>query len=303
MDEIRSGFHVSENRKKLWSIELQILDAVDAICRKNGLRYFLVGGCAIGAVRHGGFIPWDDDIDIAMFRTDFEKLCDLLKDSDIIQRYCIHYGCDQFHQNDTFLRIRDRHSTAIIRSELERKDWCHGVFLEIYPLDNVPDDETERKKQVERARKWERLAKHCIYGQHYTGVKALLDRFFISKPVRQLVWRLWQHECTRYNKVECKRVDTVSLSAYAGTGCMLFDKNQVENTVDADYEGRRYMVAAGNDHCLRQQYGDYMQLPPENERGRAHSRVVFFDAERPYTDYAGSPIVANYFAGEGEDCL
>ena len=73
-DEIRDGFLVTADRKKIWQVEMELLEVLDRICRRNGLRYFVDYGSLLGAVRHRGVIPWDDDIDVVMMRPDYERL-------------------------------------------------------------------------------------------------------------------------------------------------------------------------------------------------------------------------------------
>ena len=79
-EEIRDGYKVSADMKKLWSVQMEILDEIDRICKKHNITYYADGGTLLGAIRHKGFIPWDDDLDVQMYRDDLEKFCKVAKD-------------------------------------------------------------------------------------------------------------------------------------------------------------------------------------------------------------------------------
>ena len=110
-EEIRCGYKVSEKMKKVWAVELNLLEQFDKLCRENNLQYFVDSGTLLGAVRHQGFIPWDDDIDVVMFRDDYEKLKIIAKDA---------VSSPYFYQNSyndlmiwAFSKLRDSRTTAI----------------------------------------------------------------------------------------------------------------------------------------------------------------------------------------------
>ena len=133
-EEIRSGFPVNEKRKKVWAVELELLQKFDEVCRKYNLTYYAYYGTLLGAVRHQGFIPWDDDIDVVMFREDYEKL-QAVAPEEFREPY--------FFQNSYtdqmlwfFSKLRDSRTTAI---EFPARNLHQGIFIDIFPLDDVPD--------------------------------------------------------------------------------------------------------------------------------------------------------------------
>lgn len=133
-EEIRSDFPVDEKRKKIWAVELQILEKIDEVCRKHNLTYYAYYGTLLGAVRHQGFVPWDDDLDIAMFRDDYEKF-QAIAAEEFTEPY--------FFQNaytDGIIRfmakIRDSRTTAI---EHLAPSINQGIFIDVFPLDVAPD--------------------------------------------------------------------------------------------------------------------------------------------------------------------
>ena len=115
-DEVIDGYKVSANRKKLWVTELDLLSFLEEVCIRENINYYLLFGSAIGAVRHKGFIPWDDDIDLGMLREDFEKFLNADK-SDWPEYIDVQYGISE-HGVDTLLRIRDARTTEKITLEL-----------------------------------------------------------------------------------------------------------------------------------------------------------------------------------------
>lgn len=144
--KVEAGYPISMNRKKLWNIELGILKDIDVVCKENSLEYFLHAGAGIGAARHQGFIPWDDDLDIGMARDSFERFIPLFAEK-FQNKYSIQYGYGKYDEFGTFLRIRDRNSTAIVKNQWNDKKRCHGVFVEIYPFDHSVDDTRLRKNR------------------------------------------------------------------------------------------------------------------------------------------------------------
>ena len=133
--------------RQLQLVELEMLIEVDRICRKCNLRYNIIGGTLLGAVRHGGFIPWDDDADLVMFRDDYEKFREACKEE---------LDKDRFYFQDMettagyrwgYGKLR-RKKTVFVREHQEHMPYEQGVFIDIMPLDNVPDSYLGRKPCV-----------------------------------------------------------------------------------------------------------------------------------------------------------
>ncbi len=146
-EEERSGFCVSTERKKVWGKELGILLEFDRVCKKHGLRWFLACGTLLGAVRHGGFIPWDDDVDVEMFRDDYEK-AKVIMQQELNAPYAWQdtytivadakpedEGCLRFLP---FAKIRDS-STAAIERTGAPASMNQGIYIDVFPLDDAMD--------------------------------------------------------------------------------------------------------------------------------------------------------------------
>lgn len=154
-EEIQNGFYIDRARKELWAVELDLLNEFDIVCRKYKLKYFLDGGSLLGAIRHKGFIPWDDDIDLNMLREDYEKFVEIAKDE---------FGGDFFFQDHTtesnftrgFCRVRNSKTAAVKICDLKDGiDWYNqGIYISIFPLDFLPEKDGEIDKvMLEKQRK------------------------------------------------------------------------------------------------------------------------------------------------------
>ena len=131
-------YKVSPKREKVWKIELDILMELDRICRKYDLRYFLDSGTLLGAVRHKGFIPWDDDIDLTMPRKDYDRLIEIASQELKSPYYLQHITTDPKYPG-LHVKIRNTDTTAIIKSWLFT-DVNQGIFIDIFPLEGLPND-------------------------------------------------------------------------------------------------------------------------------------------------------------------
>jgi lipopolysaccharide cholinephosphotransferase len=148
-EEVRCDYTVSHEMKELWAVELDLLAEFDRVCKKNSITYTADGGTLLGAVRHHGFIPWDDDIDIAMLRSDYEKLNGIakeeFKDPYFWQTEETDPGSMRGHA-----QLRNSNTTGMLKSELDRNImYNQGVFIDVFPFDNVPDDSVARQQQFD----------------------------------------------------------------------------------------------------------------------------------------------------------
>ncbi len=295
--EIRNDFPISDKRKKLWDIELNLLRWFQNVCEQEEIEYFFIGGSAIGVERHHGFIPWDDDIDIGMLRKDFEHFLSVYKKYRV-NNVTVQYGLYE-QMFVSFLRIRDELSTGIIKGQCGM-DISHGVFIELYPFDFVPKNKLLRTIQWKLSAKCLRVLNHRYIGSRLTLAERCVNLFLKNKSNKQIS-EIWQSICTFYNGKCKKKVDTVSIPGYSASEVDYFDYEDVKETRFAEFEGMQVRVPVGNHNCLTRTYGDYMQLPPEESRGTHHNSEVFYDVDHPYTYYKGKEErLLQYFAGKTE---
>ena len=144
--------------KKVWAVELDLLSEYQRVCEKYGLKYWACDGTLLGAVRHKGFIPWDDDVDIHMPRDDYEVLCKVAA-NEFDYPYFFQTSETDIGFGRTFARIRNSGTTGIQKRELKADiKYNQGIFIDILPLDNVPDDGKERYSFLKKIEKLRRKA-------------------------------------------------------------------------------------------------------------------------------------------------
>lgn len=246
-----------EDIQELRSIQMGILDDVHRFCEAHGLRYFLSSGTLIGAVRHKGYIPWDDDVDIYMPRRDYEQF--LLAYHDASGRYKAIDPQREDHYYYTFAKVVDMRTRMV---EKETAGYEIGVYMDIFPVDFVPDDIQERER---------------IFKQKRLLYKIRRCKISKTNPLKSnlayWVYRCWPMSVKQIEQkirrliVLDKPTTTVCNMTEAGPsikGC--FPAEDMVSSVDIEFEGRQYKTMVGYKDYLERTYGDYMTMPPVEQR-------------------------------------
>lgn len=279
--------------KRLQSIELMILNDFKRMCKKHGLQYFAFAGSGIGALRHGGFIPWDDDIDVGLLREDYEKALKYFAEEEKEKYIVMNPRFDpDYPLMTTRLMLRGtkfrEHALKDVKCDL-------GIFLDLYAFDQEIDDEKKFKKQSYEAWFYTHLmmmrsipfpvlpmkgatAKlvHAITGMTY----GVLSACRVSKR-----WLADQAEkaATRYNHLKTKKVSFF----YDTLPCICwFSYDELFPLVELPFENTTVFFPKEQDRYLKDMYGDYMQLPPEEKRKNHYPYELDFGpyAEIPLED-------------------
>lgn len=264
---------------ELQSAEFDILREFVEICEKLDLTYYLVCGSCLGAVKYGGFIPWDDDIDVALKRPDYElfiqKAPGLLSSNLFLQNYKT-----EKHVPFLYTKLRDSRTTFIEKAS-ERLDINHGVYIDIFPLDGYPKKHIER---FERKRRMYSLQTLCAYENKVkftTGcflvferllgfhkrtaeINRKLEKLLVSNPVDSS--ELWCNFGNWQGKLE-----------YA-------PREQYGKGTAALFEGLQVRIPERYDAYLTQKYGDWRADLPEKEQ-KPHHQCMVCDLKRSYTEY------------------
>ena len=296
-EEERCGYLVSSDMKKVWAVELDLLNEFDCVCKENNLKYFISYGSLLGAIRHNGFIPWDDDIDVTMPRCDYEKLCSISQNS---FRYPYFFQTEESDPGFSrpFARLRNSETTAIQKIEDNgRIPYNQGVFIDIFPLDNFPDLEEEResfKKTMESKRK--KMMRFSEWGFRYrkyasknpfTRLKTSI-KGVISKPIGWYMIRFGKHNpyvkeyinCSqKYNNMATK--DWCVPYLFRPGKYDACDKKWFNQTVLVPFEMLKVPAPLGYEKVLSACYGNWREYVIGNN---IHGDVIY-DTERSYLYY------------------
>lgn len=262
--------------KKLQSVELDILKQVSDLCIKNSIQYSLYGGTLIGAVRHKGFIPWDDDIDIVMTRDNFSKFCDIWSRQGIPGLYLENIETDRYTQN-THAKVRKDNTTLLIDIEDESRGH-HGIWIDIFVMDRLGLNDKDKKNVLSRGKAMILLAKANgnLPGESLAKKIARGAIKIIPYKIRHLIFMkniaFFKSNYERFgNKSELCDMCTLDYLK------IHFPANTGMNYSKLFFEGECFSVFENYDQILRIMYGDYMVLPPKEEQVCRHNpvKVVF----------------------------
>jgi lipopolysaccharide cholinephosphotransferase len=241
---------------------LDILAEIDRICKKHDIPYWLSSGTLIGAVRHGGFIPWDDDLDIEMMRHDYNRLMKVLP-SELPENMVL-----QSHETDPsyfyyYAKIRDRRSVLAEENHYDRMWKEQGIYIDIFPLEHQPIFlHRISEKTVGHMYKVWRTCK-----DDESGIKKVMRIFHFN---RKFVFPMLRFFC----RLSCTKIIT------SGMGIPYHNPRYAKDIFplgSIPFEGRMFPVPCNYDHMLRLMYGDYMQLPPENRISTHCASLTFLD--------------------------
>lgn len=261
---------------EIWDVSLEILVEVDSFCRKNNIRYSLAGGTLLGAVRHGGFIPWDDDIDIMMPRPDFDKFC---KTYNGINSKC--YSIASGNSYVPFARVCDTKIT-LAHSYLPWATEEMGLWIDVFPIDGIADDKEmflSKKTQIEKFYNKmyltrSKYAKFSFNRSLIWNLKVLIKKIIYSQnDVFELMNKYW----------DIVKISDFSSSEYCGQLAFpcyypkeYYPTKWFSEYVEMQFCGKSFWGIKDYDAYLSNYFGDYMQLPPIDQQVPKHSEHTFF---------------------------
>ncbi len=247
---------------------LDILTEVVRVCEELGIDYFIMGGTALGAVRHGGFIPWDDDLDIGMRREDYEKF---LAGAQAHLRSDLFLQTYQTEPNSPFYFAKVRKdNTKFIEKYCRKLDIHAGIYIDIFPYDALPDDKKERMKHYRRMKYMLNLyIAKCVTGTsvHYRGIKKLIygcirhTLHILMLPVpKRFLYRQTDRMMRKYNDNPSQYL------GYGGQPKVQVPRADVIEPAKITFENLTVKCPQKIEEYLTYNYGDYKKLPPVEER-------------------------------------
>lgn len=285
-EEERAGYHVTEKMKKVWAISIDLLQYFAEICKRHNLKFFAICGTTIGAVRHEGFIPWDDDIDVGMPREDYNKLI-ALPDSEFEHPYFLQTPySDAYFYNRPFARLRNSNTTGISPSDGPLA--CNnGIFIDIFPLDPYEDNLAGKyfafKSKIQSTTAW-----NVLHHKYTSGNKLIRTILKVLSPVilGGRVRSFAENHDRHCSKLKDAKSVGIQYSFYGSNyKKYVWPKQCFESAVLTPFEYIHLPIPCGYDTMLKISFGDYMVYPPEEIRGKHHE--IEFDPDTPYKEYCG----------------
>ncbi|MCR4612352.1 MAG: LicD family protein [Lachnospiraceae bacterium] len=261
---MREGYQISESElKQIQEIQIELIAEVDRICKKCGIQYNMVGGTMLGAIRHHGHIPWDDDADIGFLRNEYEKFrkaCRKELDSD---KFYIQDFRDTLGYRWGYGKLR-RKDTQFIRLNQENMPYEQGIFIDLMPFDPVPDNEVERRIHfvkcfIYRKIFWSEIGKETELNKFYKILYKIVNRI-----PEKTIKKSYQKFINKNRKRKTKLVRILTFPT--PKKCFGYDKRWYK---DLDtYEFGRLSLPGARDYdgYLKVKYCDYMKLPPKDKR-------------------------------------
>lgn len=255
----------------------ELLEVFDAVCRKHGISYMLFAGSALGAVRHQGFIPWDDDLDVVMLRREYERFLAVAQEELDGEKYFLQREFSR-HWPMFFSKLRKNNTTCLERYIPRDPELHQGVYIDIFPCDDLADGKLMRKLQ--------------FYASKVVIAKSLDRRGYLTDSWKK---KLFMAACRllprkpfwaiakghREGNSACVHTFFGGASRYERN---IYPREWFTETVLLSFEGGQFPVSAHYDEMLTALYGDYMTPLPEEKRGcKVHAEFV--DLENPYTLY------------------
>jgi len=277
--ETKCDFTIDRKRKQVWAIELDLLIEFDRVCRKHNLRYYLAFGTLLGAVRHKGFIPWDDDMDVLMPREDYEKLWSCAEDFKIPYFFQTPYSDPGF----LYAHARLRNSrTTMIQRPFCYNDYNMGIFMDILPLDSFVPNNFGKNVFAELEGLLVDLSTCMKISNLYPNKRdeQRIRERHLEHPLE--IFEKVKELSTTFRNAETDKCFPSAALTY-GFQKSVLEKKDFEGVDYLEFEGINFPVPVGYKHFLENVYGDYMSYPPVEKRGIWHGEV-WIDSEISYRE-------------------
>ncbi len=282
-EETRWGYTIKKQMKEVWAVQLDLLSELDRVCCKYDIRYIASGGTMLGAVRHNGYIPWDDDLDLMLPREDYKRLCEVapkeFKEPYFLQTEYTDHG---FMRG--FARLRNSDTTGIQKFEYDKRfRFNQGIFIDIFPMDEIVSNPQKFEKQGKKVKRFYKMA--CILSEMtdrfppnkrpcWKRVYKTIGHYLLGNIINRLrlqdfYLRKFEKECSRYNGTSQTKWSLLSFQFDNRRHDLSFNKNDI---LFVDFEFTKIPIPGKYDEHLKNKYGDYMQ---PRQIPNYHGDVIF----------------------------
>lgn len=268
-------------KEDVQKVSLEIMHDIHDFCVKNNIKYTLQGGTLLGAVRHKGFIPWDDDIDVAMPRPDYDRFIKTYKSEKgfvVFSRELPEYKNSVFI---AFSRICDIRRTYVDDSLLPWTSEVKGVWIDLFPLDGVEDSILSLKWRMNKMKLFWSQG-NALRSVHNPFPPIIQFRKFYHMVIKKIFCSFLSYNAIDKHIEECQKVKYEDANFYCNLAFMRYGirerhrKKVLENTVLVPFENNSFFIMQGFDEALKEKYGNYMQLPPKEKQVRGHDYNKYY---------------------------
>jgi len=299
-------FTVDAETKRIWAVLIDLLAEFDRVCRKYGIKYSIDGGTMLGKVRHNGMIPWDDDIDVIILRSEYEKLL-MIADKEFTNPYFFQTMQSDPEAVTGHPRLRNSSTTAILKSESKNgkaafRTFNQGIFMDIFVLDAIPDDINVRKKYCSELVRWKELMWRIRWVRHETLYWSLRPSRFLrlccilKERLSLMITKIrkgkdplifcqeeFDKACRRYENAGTKFVSHLLFMPDPPAN-RIVERSKILEVVDVDFMGLKVPMLKEWDYYLTLIYGNWHKYVI----GATQHGGCIFDVDHPYTDYFDS---------------
>lgn len=271
---------MKEKLRKLQLTQLEMLKIIDEICKKYHIKYSLYGGTLLGAVRHKGFIPWDDDLDICMERSEYDRFIAIWEKVGPAG-YILQNKENTPNFTQSFTKIRKDYTT-FLQYDFERGKYHTGIFVDIFPLDRCPNNKILKIVFKSQCMIYQLLTREFIPQEANTFVKIVSKTILtvIRPSFRSYVRTQILKKIMKNNKNKKLKFVDFSTMYYLG---IEYPSEMLDCYLELQFEDEKFMCFSEWDEHLRCCFGDYMKLPPEEERDWRHHPIIL-DFEHSYEE-------------------
>lgn len=270
--EIRCGHHVSENMKMTWAIEMDLYRKLQCVCNDKGLRLFTDGGTTLGAIRHRGFIPWDDDIDVCLLREDYEKLKKM--DQEFMEPYFLQSVYTDPLYGYSFLRLRNCNTAVVV----EPMNYCmfnQGIYMDIFPIDKVTEEDyLPRREKIRQLINKNSAYMRMNYPNKNEHDLEMIHKYYDANETPRSIFEKIETIAMQDEDIETEYLSLIVSTQYVASH-KIWPKRVFDGWVSKQFESIEVNVPAGYDEQLQIYFGDYMEFPSPDERGGWHNNQTF----------------------------